>query len=264
MYLNQTFFPLYLDSVNYIMIEEPFIFLGILLISLIMSSFLTSDRAGVLKPIALRICIIGVFFHELAHYLMSLAVGKMPDSFNVKWKKEDNEIKYIHGWIHLEKPPSFLQTVIISFAPLYVSTWLIFLLWFGVIFNPSFNPIIKTIAVFICISLLLTASPSKGDLQYITYSFKKDPSYSGYQILLICISVLTLWLFLLFTHISFILDFFYYVAIAALYLMLKFTFIGIRKISMKVQSRNFKQPEKIKFNRFSRQHYKPKKPWKEN
>jgi hypothetical protein len=246
------------------MIEEPLIFLGILFISLILSSFINSDRSGVLRPIALRICLIGVFFHELAHYLMSLVVGKMPDSFSIKWQKKTEKTNGgVYGSISLEKPPSFLQTIIISFAPLYISTWLIFILWFGVIFTPSFNPLVKIIAIFILISLLLTASPSKGDLQYITYSFRKDPAYSWYQILLICLSVLILWLFLIFTQINFILNFFYYVAVAAIYLLLKFSFIGIRKIAIKANSRNFKQPEKIKFKRSSHKHYKPKKPWKE-
>ncbi|MFW9820709.1 MAG: hypothetical protein ACFFE5_13960 [Candidatus Thorarchaeota archaeon] len=246
------------------MIEELLIFLGVLVISLILSRFIYSDRSGVLRPILLRVCFIGVFIHELAHYIMSLVVGKIPDSFNIKWqKKNDQKEGSPHGWITLEKPPSFLQAVIIAFAPLYISTWLIFLLWFGVIFSHYFNPLVKTIAVFILISLVLTASPSKADFQYMSHSFRKDPTNSWYQLLLISVSVLILWLFLIFTQISFILDFFYYLAIAAIYIMLKFSFIGLRKLIMKIQSRNFKQPEKIKFKRFSRQHYKPKKPWKE-
>ncbi|MFX0021516.1 MAG: hypothetical protein ACFE9S_04270 [Candidatus Hermodarchaeota archaeon] len=245
------------------MIEEPLVFLGIYVISLALSNFLLSDRAGILKPIALRLFFIGVIFHELAHYLMSLVVGRIPDSFNIKWRNEDNQKRSPHGSIYLEKPPSFLQAVIIAFAPLYVSTWLIFMLWFGVIFSPYFSPVLKTIAVFICISLFLTASPSKGDLQYVTHSFRKDPTNSWYQILLLCISTIILWVFFIFTRISLNLDFFYYLAIAAIYLMLKFSFIGIRKIMVKIQSGNFKKPEQIKFNRFSRQHYKPKKPWKE-
>jgi hypothetical protein len=240
------------------------IFLGVLVISLILSSFVYSDRSGVLRPILLRVCIIGVFIHELAHYIMSLVVGKMPDSFNIKWqRKSDLNEGGPHGSITLEKPPSFLQAVIIAFAPLYISTWLIFLLWFGVIFSPLFYPIVKIIAVFILISLILTASPSKADLRYISYSFRTDPSNSWYQVFLISISVLMLWIFLFFTQISLILDFFYYIVIAAIYLILKFSFIGIRKLSMKLHSRNFQKPEKIKFKRFSRQHYKPKKPWKE-
>ncbi|MDX1798703.1 MAG: metalloprotease family protein [Candidatus Lokiarchaeia archaeon] len=169
-----------------------------------MSSFINSDRSGMLRPIALRICFIGVFFHELAHYIMSLVVGKMPDSFTIKWqKKTEQNSGGVYGSISLERPPSFLQTIIISFAPLYISTWLIFLLWFGVIFTPYFSPLVKIIAIFLLISLLLTASPSKGDLQYITHSFRKDPAYSWYQILLICLSILILWLFLIFTQMTF-------------------------------------------------------------
>jgi len=87
------------------MIEEPFVFLGVLVISLIISSFIKSDLSGILKPIALRLCLIGVIFHELAHYLMSLVVGKMPDSFNIKWESKKDQFKGPYGWITLEKPP---------------------------------------------------------------------------------------------------------------------------------------------------------------
>jgi uncharacterized membrane protein len=247
------------------MIEEPLIFLGIYVISLGLSNFLFSDRAGVLKPIALRIFFIGVIFHELAHYGMSLAVGRIPNSISIKWRDEkDIRKRNPRGYVRHEDPPSFLQSIIISLAPLYFGTWVIFWLWFGVIFNLLLNPLIITLAVFLLISILLTAAPSSGDIKITIQSFKQDPRNSWYQLLLISLSITILWLFLIFTQISFILDFFYYVAIAAIYLMLKFSFIGIRKVSMKLQSRNFKQPEKIKFKRFSRQHYKPKRPWKEN
>lgn len=245
------------------MIEEPLIFLGILIISWIMSRCVFDERAGMVKPIAIRLFFVGVIFHELAHYMMSFVVGKMPVKMKIKWRNEDNGKKSPHGSVQLENPPSFLQAIVIALGPLYISTWLIFFLWFGVILNPVFNPIIKTIAVFLIFSLFLTASPSRGDLHYVNNSFKNAPAYSWYQILLISLSIGILWLSLLSTQITFILDVFYYLAIGGIYLLLKFSFIGVRKFMIKLQSRNFKKPEKIRFKRFSRQHYKPKKPWKE-
>lgn len=244
------------------MIQEPLIFLIILIISWVMSHLLLNERVGILKPIAMRLCYIGVIFHELAHYLMSMAVGKIPEKMNIKWRGEHGK-RDPHGSVKLENPPSFLQAFVVALGPLYISTWLIFLLWFGVILNPIFNPIIKTIAVFLLFSLFLTASPSKGDLQYLTNSFRIAPAYSWFQIFLVCLSILALWLILVFTQITFFLDVFYYFAIAGIYLILKFTFVGLRKFAIRLKSSNFKKPEKIRFKRFSRQHYKPKKPWKE-
>ena len=227
-----------------------------------MSSFFLSDKAGPFKPIALRLFFIGVIFHELSHALMSIVVGRIPDHFEVKWRDEESRAKrYPHGSIDLEKPPSFLQALVIALGPLFISTWLIFLLLSQVIINPIFDPIIKTIAIFLCLSLLITASPSTGDLQYVSYSFRNAPVYSLYQIILVALSILVLWVFLVFTQITFFLDVFYYFAIAGIYLFLKFSFIGIRKLIIKIQSRNYTKTSKIRFKRFSRKHYRPKKPW---
>ncbi|MFX1501152.1 MAG: hypothetical protein ACFFDH_09345 [Promethearchaeota archaeon] len=245
------------------MIEEPFVFLGILIISLVMSSFLLSDRAGMVKPIAWRLFYIGVIFHELSHAGMSLVVGRVPNEFKVKWRHEKKGYRDPHGSVKLEKPPSFLQAIVIALGPLYISTWLIFGLVFGIIFNPVFNPVVKTISIFLVLSLLLTAAPSGGDIRYISQAFNTAPAYSCYQILLISLSMVGLWVFLMITHITFFLDVFYYLAIAGIYLTLKFSFIGIRKLVLWVQSANFKKPKKVRFSRFSRKHYKPKKPWKE-
>ncbi|MFX0106021.1 MAG: hypothetical protein ACFE75_11085 [Candidatus Hodarchaeota archaeon] len=246
------------------MIQEPLIFLGILILSLILSCFFLSDRAGPFRPIAMRLFFIGVVFHELSHALMSIVVGRIPDHFKIKWRDEKTRSERSpHGSINLDKPPSFLQAVIIAIGPLIINTWLIFLLFFQIVLNPIFNPIIKTIAVFLCLSLLLTASPSTGDLQYISYSFRNAPVYSCYQIFLVCLSIIILWVFLIITHITFFLDVFCYIIIASIYLSLKFSFIGIRKLIIKIQSRDFTKPSKIRFKHFSQKHYKPKKPWKE-
>jgi hypothetical protein len=246
------------------MIKEPFIFLGICIISLGLSSFLLSDRAGVFKTIALRLFFIGIIFHEIAHYLMSLAVGKIPEKISIKWRNEKYKfIRDPHGSVKPADPPSFLQAIVIALGPLYISTWLIFFLLFGVISIPLYNPVIKTIAVFLVFSLLLTASPSSGDIGAIATAFKEDPQHSWYSIFLIILSFLTLWFFLLSTQIIFFLDVFYYLAITGIYLIYKFSFIGIRKIIIRINSRIYNKPNKVRFKRFSRTHYKPKKPWKE-
>ncbi|UCC20599.1 MAG: hypothetical protein JSV62_04745 [Promethearchaeota archaeon] len=243
------------------MLDELLLFIGVYIISLGMSGFLMSDRAGVLKPIALRIFFIGVLFHEVAHYGISLVSGKIPEKISIKWRHEEYGVRYPHGSVKHFKPPSFLQAVLISFAPLYLSTWLIFFLWFGVIFSPFYDPIIKTISIFFLFSLLLTASPSSQDIVLIGNAFKTDQKNSLYQILLIVCSSLILLSFLTITQIVFLLDFFYYIAIAGIYLSLKFSILGIRRLIISLQ--NHKKPQKISLN-LSRKRYKPINPRREN
>ncbi|MFW9826708.1 MAG: hypothetical protein ACFFEY_03700 [Candidatus Thorarchaeota archaeon] len=246
------------------MIKEPLIFLGVLIISLIMSSFLLSKNAGIFRPIAQRLFFIGVIFHELSHACMCLVVGRMPDHFKVKWRNERYSfIRSPHGAVGLDKPPNFLQAFIIAIGPLVINTWLIFLLWFGLVLNPIFYPIIKTVATFLILSLFLTASPSTGDLKYVSMAFRNSPVYSLYQVFLVFISVIILWLISVITRIEFILDFFYYLAIAAIYLLLKFTFLGIKLVVFKIKAKNFDHPPKLKFPQFSRKRYKPKKTQRE-
>ncbi len=246
------------------MIEEPLIFLGILFISLIISSLLLNDRAGVLKPIATRLFFIGVVFHELAHYIMSIVMGRVPKSINIYWRDERYpQYPNPRGSVKHKECPSFLQSIVISFAPLYLSTWLIFFLLFGVIFTPFYDPLIKTVATFVLLSLFLTAAPSKWDLLAVISSFKQDPKHSWYQVLLISLSIMILWMILVFTEIIFFLDVFYYLAIAGIYLMLKFTFIGMRKLVVRIDSYNYRKPQKISSRKLTRKRYRPSKPWRE-
>ena len=243
------------------MLQEPIIFLGIYMISLILKNFLLSEKAGVLRPIARRIFFIGVIFHECAHYGMSLVVGRVPKSIIIKWRKDTNPYdRNPYGVVRLRDSPSFLQSFVIASAPLYFSTWLIFWLWFGVIFTPFFNPFIKTVAIFLLVSLLLTAAPSSGDIKMIGNSFKIDPLHSWYQIFLISLSILILWIYIVNTHVIFFLEVFYYITIAGIYLLLRFSFITIRKLVNRISSYNFKKPRKIRFRRFTRKYYRPAKP----
>jgi hypothetical protein len=246
------------------MLQEPIVFAGIWFISLIMGSFLFSNRAGVLRPIALRLFFIGVIFHELAHYTMCLAVGKIPKKISIKWRDEKfHYFRNPHGKVDPSENYSFLQAVVVALAPLYISTWIIFGLTFGIVFTPFYNPIIKTICVFVILSLLLTASPSTGDIGYIGAMYRKDPKHSWYQILLIIISIPVLWLFLVITQITFIWEFFYYVAIGVIYNFLRYSLIGIRKLTYRITHYDFRKPQKFHAKNYTRRRYKPTKPWKD-
>lgn len=257
--VNDLFF-LYKYIIYYVlMLDELLIFLGIGIISLGISGFLLSDRAGVVKPIAMRLFFIGVIFHELAHYVSSLAVGEVPNGMSVKWYAENKTQRFPNGSVSPSEPPSFLQSIVIAFAPLYISTWLIFLLVFGVIFTPMNNVVLKVISVFLVLSLLLTAAPSAQDIRMIGYAFQKDPQNSWYQILLILVSILILWAILLLTRFTFILDVFYYFAIAGIYLLLKFSVRGIGNLIERIFSHNYTKPSKTHPRAYTRKRYRPKK-----
>jgi len=67
----------------------------------------------------------------------------------------------------------------------------------------------------------------------------------------------------MYTQVVFILDIFYYLSIIGLYLVLRFSFLGISRGISELQSRNFRRPSKVRIRRFTRTHYKPRKPKKE-
>ena len=242
------------------MIEEPFVFLCVLLISLVMSHFLLSERAGVIRPIAFRLFYVGVIFHELSHYITCLMVGIKPEQIKVKWRNEIFGFPSPHGSVRFSRVPTFLQAFVSGIAPLCFSTWLIFGLLYGVVLNSIFNPILKVIAIFLIISLFLTAAPSTGDFQMITTSFRENTSHSWYQVFLVSVSACILWFILIFTHISFFLDVFYYLAIAGIYLVIKFSLIGSRKLIAHLGAQNYSKPSKVRMRPFTHKHYKPKKP----
>lgn len=242
------------------MLEELFLFLIILITSLVISSLLfkNENRLGMFRPIVLRLAYVGVVIHELSHYIACLIVGIKPRHLKIKWRDEYFGKRFPHGSVEPGKPTSFLQSFVTAFAPLFISTWLI-MLTFYIFPNSDFNPIIRIIAGFFCISLFTGAAPSTTDFNYMLYAFRRDKAHSFYQIFLVLLSGVILWTILLFTQIIFFLDVFYYLAIAGIYLSLKFSFLGIHRVITKLLARDFKKPAKIKFKRFTRPLYKPKK-----
>ena len=54
---------------------------------------------------------------------------------------------------------------------------------------------VKAVAFFLCISLIVGSSPSGQDIKVIGYVFHYDPRYSCYQIFLLILAVILVWLF---------------------------------------------------------------------
>ena len=243
------------------MLEELFVFFIVLVISLLAKSVMKREILGAFFPIVLRMRFIGVAIHEFSHYIMCLVVGIKPEGIEINWRVKETRQRDPHGKVSL-KPYSFFQAVLICLAPLYISTWLIFFS-FTIIKNPNYNPVVRIIAIFFCISLFLGAAPSNTDFNIIPKIFRRYPQHSCYQIFLLVISVLISWGILMYTQVVFILDIFYYLAIIGLYLLLKFSFLGVSRGISEIQSRNFRNHSKVRLRRFTRTYYKPKKPHKE-
>ncbi len=238
------------------MLEEPLVFLIILILVFLLRSVLKEHILGPFYPIILRLFFIGVIVHELSHYIMNLAVGIKPRGINVKWRGGRGE-RSPRGSV-LSKPCSFLQTFLIVFAPLYIGTWLIFLC-LEVVFSSLFHPLIRIGFAFFGLSILFTANPSSPDFRNLPWAFKQDILHSLYQILLVALSVLILWGFLAISRFYFTLDFYYYLAIAGNYFVLKYSVVGIQVFYQKIRSHQFKKVGQLPYKRFIRKRYKPRR-----
>jgi len=243
------------------MLEELIVFSIVLILSLLARSLLNKEKLGAFYHILLRLQFIGVAVHEISHYVMNLVVGIKPEGIKIKWRNGQTYQRSPHGAVG-SKPRSFLQAVLICLGPLYISTWLVFLS-LTIMFSSRFNPILRIVAGLFCVSLILGAAPSGPDFANIHRTFGNDPHHSLYQIFLIILSGVILWMFLLFAQILFFLDVFYYLVITGIYFSLKFSFLGVHRVICKLLSRDYKKPAKIKLKQFTRPLYKPKKPQNE-
>ncbi len=91
------------------MIEEPVIFLIILISSIIAKNSLSKERLGLFYPIMIRLFFIGVIIHEFSHYIINLAVGIKPRSIEIKWRDPQSRVRSPHGSVQ-SKPRSFIRS----------------------------------------------------------------------------------------------------------------------------------------------------------
>ncbi len=241
------------------MLQEPIIFIVILFISLFFKYLFEREVFGRLNFLFLRLLFVGVIVHEVCHYVMNLAVGIKPEGIHINWRDRETGGRNPHGAVQ-SKPRSFIQALLICLAPLYLGTWLIFLT-LTIALNSS-NVYVIIISTTFCVSILTAAAPSGQDFNNIPRAFRDSPAHSWYQAFLIFLSGITLWFILINAQIVFPLDVFYYFSLIGIYFMFKFSFMGSRKVILRVKSRNFRKPHETKIRPFLRRRYKPKKPVK--
>jgi hypothetical protein len=177
----------------------------------------------------------GVFVHEVAHYLLAVIFGAKPSKMRVKYRSEDSSRVSVHGSVSFPEfeRQSFLQTFLIGFAPVLVST-LLFLFCLDVIFTIQTELWMKVVAAIFGGSLLLGLEPSGQDVKLIGQTFQIDPRYSLYQIFLLVLSGVMVWLYidlyifdLPFEVLYYVL---YFVVLTAVYFSLKGAFWSVGRI----------------------------------
>ncbi len=226
--------------------ELPFI-LGFMVFSIVVSYLILHYIPEPYIKIFIGIMIVGVVIHELFHYLMCLITNTPVDKVNLldKIRREHGSgyTKYEVGGsvlVKSEEDVSFLQAVLVSFAPLVFSFWIFFLLLNQVI-HPT-NEILFFISLFIVLSIIFSAAPSSADLLCVPRAFRVNPKYSTYQIFLLCLSILMVWWIAPFFGSATPHEAIIYLLIGAFYYLWKY---GFKLINFIIQSaipnKNFKK-----------------------
>ena len=194
------------------MLDLFFWLFAMLIVSIIVQSWYRRTHTPGLKAFLHVLAFVGVFVHEVSHYALNVLFGVKTGKIKVKYRSEDKGRVAPHGSVGLPEfeRNSFLQTFIGSVAPLIVSTFL-FLFCLDVIFNLQTNPWVDVVATVFCVSLFIGSEPSGQDMRLIGESFRKDPRYSVYQIVLVVASGLIVWLFVDLYFISLPFEVLYYI-----------------------------------------------------
>jgi hypothetical protein len=237
-----------------------------LLVSTIAKTFYRHAHTPGFKTFFDIVAFIGVFVHELAHYTLGVVFGAKMGKITVRYRNREVPKVSPHGWV--DNPEyerqSFIQAFMISFAPLFVSTFL-FMFCLDIILHIQTEVWIKFIAVVFCVSLLIGSEPSGQDVKLVGRKFNKDPRYSIYQIFLVLLSGIFVWIFVDINFISLPFEVLYYIEyflfVALFYFGLKSVFwvIGkvIKVISVKIGKGKVSNPKfltrKRRFKEYKKQ-----------
>jgi hypothetical protein len=234
----------------------------ILIISYITEQLLLRKNLGPFGSFITGLRFIGVLIHELCHFLMCLLVGVRPSGIQVRLRSRQTGEAAPHGKVTVDinslHKMTFLQATLIALAPIIIATWLFF--WcLTLMFSETLEPLLRIMAGFICISLLLGCCPSIPDFRFMGRSFKKDPKYSLYQAFLVLLSIFLVWFIISYYAIMLPLDIFFYILVGICYYPLKYSLHGINKLMYIVFS---KRSSTIDYKSYTRKRFKPVRPIK--
>ncbi|MHA1149358.1 MAG: hypothetical protein ACTSR8_14070 [Promethearchaeota archaeon] len=206
----------------------PFFF-GMLIISYIINRIIPLHKTGPFTVIYNSLRFIGVAIHELAHYSIAFLVGAEPYDYTVNLKSGGKVNPHGHIKVRDDARLTFMQSFLISFAPLIVGTWF-FLFFLNIIFLEGIEFIYQLIAGFFCTSIILGCTPSKVDVKAVGYAFSRDRNYSLYQIFLTILSGFLVWIIIITYEIMLFIDLLYYIFVAFGYFILKYFFRGLASL----------------------------------
>ena len=240
--------------------EAPFI-LGFWIFSVIFSylalKYIGPPFSGIIQVLTMA----GIIIHELCHLVMCIITRAPIEKVSLIKKidfKEEQRFGY-YGEVQTQSHRiSFLQAVMIGFAPLYISFWIFFFLLEKVT-TLQVDAVGFTISVLIMLSISLTAAPSFADLLIIPKAFRNDSYYSMYQIFLLSISSLLTFTILSTFKLHGIHGLYVGMIITGLYLGLKY---GFRIANILLHKNKFfgkKISSKRKFKKLVRRRFRPEK-----
>ncbi len=124
---------------------------------------------------------LGIFFHELSHYIIAKLVHAKVSSFKMG---KDNEKMY--GSIKIEENINFLQSFLIGIAPFLISTYLLTLV-LQYLYSPFCDFYIAIFLLLLSLSLVLGSVPSFQDWRVVAFSIRQNLAFTIYQVCLIVV-----------------------------------------------------------------------------
>jgi len=234
------------------MFEDLILFPIVFMSGLLVRHFIYNKKAK-LTVIVKILGVLGIFIHELSHFVMLLITGATPGHFKVSYTRQGGSVE-----LKDFKRMTFLQSFLTGIAPLLIISYLAFYC-LCVFLSPAFNDLYRVIAAVCMVSFLIGSSPSRIDIYNIGLAFNNDPRYSTYQIGLVLLSTLIVYLASWYIIIPYYYSFLFYILIAIGYYIFKYLFIGIRKIIEYFREKISKQGSSIRSSELYRKRHSPKK-----
>lgn len=215
---SQFFLYKYLYS-NESMFDSIWLFVIILTLGFFLNMFRRAITSNVLKTILRVMCFIGIIIHELCHYVMCLLMGSVPSEIKVSYRNMNGHVIHKRG--------NFMQTFLISLAPLLISSYIA---WFCLdsVLNASIIWYYRWLAGIMVISILLAAGPSSQDLKCIRMNFSRDTKKACSQIIIVTLSGILVYFITIDLSIPTNYSFIYFVLITFGYFILKYVSLGLK------------------------------------
>ena len=251
-----------LQKGEYKIFEELLVMVVFACISNLLSYCLLNRTSGAISLMFHVLAGPAIMFHEFCHMIMCLLTNTHIERASLLSIRKSQGGNYsMSGEVRINgNRTTFLKTLLIGLAPLYILFWIFFFMW-GQLENPNLEYGHALFYVYIMFCATLAAGPSFQDLLTILTSFKYDTRYSFYQIFLVLISIGITVLVIDVNQLVFIHELYIYAIITFFYFVYKYSFLVAYKLleprlsdsSLFLSARN--RPEKPK-------RYKPKRPKK--